>query len=132
MDFANPEILPSGNAKALKRFNFILNNQNVDERTLLVVLGEGPEAQQLVNDAVALTGDGTLRGVVWAQKPDAIRPRVITLTLCPNVSRPDLGTPDRAFSLTQKNKIADVIKQTEPQPDSAGILLSLSRAGGSC
>jgi hypothetical protein len=132
MEFTNPEILPRDNAQALERFYFILQNQYADERTLLVVLGGGPEAQQLVNDAVALTGNGTFRGVVWAQKPDAIRPRVITLTLCPIVSRPDLGIPDRAFSLTVRSKIADVIKQTEPQPDNARIIQALSKAGGGC
>jgi hypothetical protein len=132
MIFTNPEILPTDRKAALERFQQIMRSQFVDYRKLLIVLGSTSRAAQLVNDAVTLTGKGNFQGVVWAKSPDIIRSEVDSLSLCLNVNRPNLDTPDMAFSMNIKSKIADVITDPEDQPDVARIMLAFASARPGC
>jgi hypothetical protein len=132
MIFTNPGILPIDRKAALERFQQIKQSQYVNYRKLLIVLGSSSRAAQLVADAVALTGKGNFQGVVWAKSPEVIRSEVDSLLLCMHVNRPNLDTPDMAFSMNIKSRIADVITDAEEQPDIARIMLAFANARPGC
>ena len=99
------------------------NNLVAQDLVVFVVLGNGPEAQSLVEiaDHVAGLPEDPWQAF-WAKNPAVLQATVASLPVAAGVAAPDLSTPDRAFVVSFSNIISDVIRAGDTAPDPLRVL----------
>lgn len=112
MEFRKTTVLPLDNAQEAQRLLRQLIND--EPYVLFVVLGEGPEREQLVSKAGKFAGlEGDLKWVVWARSLEQVRPVLETLKGDSQIKNKVLTASPQAFVLSFADEFRDVIEQNE-------------------
>jgi hypothetical protein len=125
MDLWKTTILPSDRQDlARKIFSQLVNDE---PHVLMVVLGTGPDAEQLVDRASKNAGaqEGPI-WVVWARKPKHIEELLRGLQGAETLD-PDLDTI-RGLTLSFADSIVEIFPAADPVPDNLKIVTAYARA----
>ena len=112
MEFRKTTVLPLNDVQESQRLLKKLIND--EPFVLFVVLGDGPEREQLVSKAGKFAGtDADLKWVVWARTFNDVRPVLESLKGDGKLKNQLLTEAPQAFVLSFSDELKDVIGRNE-------------------